>query len=143
MFLQQDVNYKITFTTVSMQIAHNYVGSYIQVTLWLSVEPSVGVTCACLPFCRPVFKICFHSNVTLKESAFGTQLPQSKDRYKTGDHDFARLVGTEGTLPSQGTLMQDFGNHVKIQSNQEAGKFEFDIESGGVHVRRDVEVLEN
>ena len=121
--------------------AHRYLGTYFQVVLWSAVEPNVGVTSACLPSCRPIFKICIKSIATLKESTFGTRSTQSKEKNNTGDHNFVRLVGTEGALhTSHGIPLQEFGVQTKVTGNLPADRYEYSIQSGEVHIRRDVEV---
>ena len=88
--------------------------------------------------------MCINSIVTLKDSTFGTRTSQSKERNNTGDRDFIRLVGTEGPLHASHDIpMQDLGNRTKIQRNPSADRSEFDIESGAVHVRREVDVQDS
>ena len=141
--VQQDSSYLNAGTFCPMPHAHCYLGTYFQVVLWSAVEPNVGVTSACLPSCRPIFKICVKSIVTLKESTFGIRSTRSTKKNNTGDHDFVRLVGTEGALhASHGIPLQQFGVRTKVTGNPPADRYESSIQSGEVHVRRDVEVQE-
>ena len=119
-------------------------GSNLGIVLWSAIEPNIGVVSACLPSCRPIFRICIRSIDTLKDTTISTLEPRSKGKATVDRHDFVPLVGNRrANGPVDEIALQKFGVQTSIEGDHTGFRREPKIPIDAVHIRSDVKVQDS
>ena len=118
-----------------------YPGSNFGIVLWSAIEPNIGVVSACLPSCRPIFRICIRSVITLKDTTISILETRSKGKATVDRHDFVPLVGNRRAHgPGDEIPLQEFGVQTSIEGDQTRFRRELKVPIDAVHIRSDVKV---
>ncbi|KAL9608354.1 MAG: hypothetical protein Q9167_006810 [Letrouitia subvulpina] len=141
---QTDLFCKFFFLALQTTASSNFcVGSWTDSGTWTSIEPSVGVICACLPTLRPMLRLFspkLDDSIPLTASTSRGTLQRSKTgRMETGRTDTMRTESEEdeeGTkLPLQYPPSSGVGYKTRVVGlGEESGEKGI----GGIEVRRDV-----
>lgn len=123
-------------------------GTYVGVVIWTSIEPSVGVICACLPTLRPLLREIVHKGRHWGETAYSSGI-RSQHRHGTKlDSGFQTVQGAKP--PTQGRWIDDnlgfrpkndmFGEAAVTSSMSDRDPERDTIPLVGITVRQDVRI---